>query len=77
MKKSVDLAIKNPLNQFSKDPYQSQAGIKNNAINQLIASANPEHDGIIKTFHNKQNDFIDELDDILNDDSDEDDDDDV
>lgn len=36
-----------------------------------MASANPEHDGIIKTFHGKQNDYFGELDEILNDSDDD------
>ena len=37
-------------------------------INQLIAQANPDHAGIIKEFHAaKQNNYLGELDEMLND----------
>eukprot|EP00347_Sterkiella_histriomuscorum_P021382 403334167 len=45
--------------------------------NDIIQMANPDHDGIIKTFHGKgaAKDYLGELDQLLNDDSDNDDDD--
>lgn len=86
MKKSVEMTYKSKPTASATSSIKGIIGSSNKipisankkAFNDIIQLANPDHDGIIKTFHGKgaAKDYLGELDQLLNDSDNDDEDDD-